>query len=198
MRIKFLFPYLRVIAFILIAPVIYLFWEWGGAERLQESVHAPVSVTAIRVGSPAPEIVVGKENIWVKQNFRLSSLKGYPVVLHFWATWCGPCVQELPELMKLAQRLQPQGYTFVAVAVNDTWQTVDTFFKQYPHLKGMSDHMALVLDGDGGIAKSYGSSRFPETFLINDQMVMDNKFIGAQPWNDPLMEPYLRSLKTKP
>lgn len=198
MRKHFLFPYLRVILFLSIAPLVYLFWEWGGAETLVSSVKAPVTVNAIRLGTSAPDFTAPAERTWVRKQFQLTTLRGFPVVLHFWATWCGPCLQELPEMIQLAERLRPKGVSFVAIAIDDSWATVDTFFRQNPQLKKMTDHMVLVLDPDSSIAKKYGSSRFPETFLINDQLLMDNKFIGAQPWNDPRMQPYLDALRTAP
>lgn len=198
MRKHFLFPYLRGLLFLSLAPLVYLFWEWGGAEALLKSVHAPVNIAPIRVGTIAPEISVPSEKTWVRKEFKLSSVKGYPAIVHFWATWCGPCLQELPELIQLAEKLRPSGFNIIAVAVDDSWATVESFFARYPHLKAMTNSMVMVLDPNAQVANSYGSSRFPETFLINDQMVMDNKFIGAQPWNDPRMEPYLRSLLTAP
>lgn len=163
-----------------------------------QSVKPPLTVSPIRVGTLAPDFSVPAENIWVRKEFQLQSLKGFPVILHFWATWCGPCLQELPELIKLAERLRPEGITFVAVAIDDSWATVEKFFVQYPALQKMTDHMVLVLDPTSSLPNKYGSSRFPETFLINDQMLIDNKFIGAQPWNDPSMEPYLKALRTAP
>ncbi len=197
MQKQFSFRYIRIFFLFSVAPLLYFFWEWGGAENLLESVKAPAAVEAIRVGNPAPDFFVPAEKIWAKKDFHLHSVKGYPVVLHFWATWCGPCLQELPELLSLAEKLRPEGYTFIAVAVDDSWATLEKFFLQYPHLAKLKQQMVLVLDPDAQVAKTFSSSRFPETFLINDQMVVDNKFIGAQPWNDRGMKPYLETLRTQ-
>lgn len=196
MKKNSLFPYLRILLFLSLVPLVYFLWAWGGAEKLSESVHAPAPVQAIRLGKPAPDIRVGPERTWVKKEFRLSSFRGFPVIVHFWATWCGPCLEELPEMIRLAERLRPRGFNFVAVAEDDSWATVETFFSRHPGLKAMTNSMVVVLDPNAQVANSYGSSRFPETFLINDQMVMDNKFIGAQPWTQSGMEPYFRSLRT--
>lgn len=178
--------------------LLYIFWEWGAASLLVDSVHAPVNVTASYLGTPAPEIAVKKENIWSKQDFHLSQLKGYPVVVHFWATWCAPCLNELPDLIDRARQLRTEGFSVVAVAVDDSWAKLETFFARYPHLSGLRDHTILVLDTQGKIAEKFGSSRFPETFLINDQLVIDNKLVGAQPWKDAQMDSYLQRLRTKP
>jgi thiol-disulfide isomerase/thioredoxin len=175
--------------------LLYVFWEWGGATGLLETVHPPVKVEARFVGKPSPELIVGKDNMWTKKEFRLSSLKGHPVLLHFWATWCGPCLTELPELLLLTEKLRAQGFSVITVAVDDSWATLETFFARYPNLVGLRDQTILVLDRKGKIAEMFGSSRFPETFLINDQLLIDNKFVGPQPWNDPQMQPYFVRLR---
>ena len=54
----------------------------------------------------------------------------------------------------------------------------------------------LLLDPGGEIASKFGSSRFPETFLINTEGLIDNKLVGAQPWGNPQIEPYLQRLRT--
>ena len=193
-----LFPWLRLLGLLLIGALVYLIVEWGGAEKLTQPFRPPVTVEAVRVGRAAPDFSVPKDRVWAKQDFRFSSVKGYPVVLHFWATWCGPCLQELPEILDLAAKKRVEGVTFVAVAIDQSWGDLEKFFLQYPHLKALSERMVLVLDPNSEIANLYGSSRFPETFLINDAMVIDNKFIGAQNWTDPRMEPFFKALRSAP
>lgn len=161
---------------------------------MQQSVKPSVSVSAIRVGSPAPDLQIPAAQIWAKQNLSLSSLKGYPIVVHFWATWCGPCLTELPDILQLVERLRNKNFSFVAIAEDDSWNTLNSFFLQHPELAPMKDKMILVLDPDGSYAEKFGSSRFPETFLINTAFVIDNKFTGAQPWNAPEMGVYFESL----
>ena len=193
--------------------LLYVFWEWGGAEMLENTVHAPAAVSVQLVGKPAPALRVNKSQVWStarpssggplrgappKQDFLLADLRGYPVIVHFWATWCAPCVQELPELLKRAKELRAQGFSVVAVAVDENWGKLDDFFTRYPQLAGLRDSTILVLDPRGEIAAKFGSSRFPESFLINDQLLIDNKFVGPQPWGDPQIEPYLKRLRTIP
>jgi thiol-disulfide isomerase/thioredoxin len=192
-----LFRTLRIFLFLALAPILYFFWEWGASDSVLQTVRPAQEARAIRVGTPAPQIFLSADFVWAKKNFELQSFKGYPVFLHFWATWCGPCLQELPEIIELAKKRRLEGMNFVAVAVNDRWDNIETFFQQHPNLAPMKDFMVVVIDPHSNLAKSYGSSRFPETFLINDQMVIDNKFVGAQPWSDPAMGRYLDVLKTK-
>ncbi|RYZ98978.1 MAG: TlpA family protein disulfide reductase, partial [Proteobacteria bacterium] len=150
------------------------------------------------IGRPAPDFSVPASRVWAKQDFKFTSVKGYPVFLHFWATWCGPCLQELPELLKLAEAQRPKGVTFIAVAIDQSWNDLEKFFAQYPHLRPLTERMVVILDPDSEIANKFGSSRFPETFLINEAMLIDNKFVGAQDWSDPRVETFLKALRTAP
>lgn len=191
-------PILTLAVLLLIGVLVYFALEWGGAEKITEAVKPPVQVNAVHIGRAAPDFSVPAARVWAKQDFRFSKMKGYPVVLHFWATWCGPCLQELPELLKLADAERARGVTFVAVAIDQSWKDLETFFSLHPELRAMTDKMVVLLDPDSEVANAYGSSRFPETFLINDAMLIDNKFVGAQAWADPRMEPYLRALRSAP
>jgi thiol-disulfide isomerase/thioredoxin len=186
---------LRVAIFFALIPLIFAFWEWGGAELVTNAIRPPAAVEAVRVGKPAPDFSWPPEDVWKQRPFRFAELKGRPVILHFWATWCGPCLLELPDLIQLADKLQPEGYQFVAVAVDESWSVLEKFFLQYPHLAPLREKMILLLDSQSEIANTFGSSKFPETLLINSELLIDNKFIGAQPWLDSGMLPYLENLR---
>ncbi len=190
-----MFPYLRVIFFVLSVFLLFIFWNWGGAGYVADTLHPPVAVNLTRVGKPAPNLHVDKTQVWSKQEFQLSQLKGYPVIVHFWATWCGPCLQELPQLLERSKELRKNGYSIVAVAVDENWGKLDDFFSRYPQLSDLKNQAILILDPGGVIAEKFGSSRFPETFLINTNGIIDNKLVGAQPWNDPSIMPYLERLR---
>ena len=189
---------LRIIAFLSVAPMIYLFWERSGESLLTSSIHPPVTVSAIPIGGPMPAFTIAKENTWVKQPLALSSFRGKPLIVHFWATWCGPCLVELPELIQAASNWRTKGFSVLTVAVDDSWATVEKFLQKNPQLKGLTENTALVLDPQSELANKFGSSRFPETFLINDRLLIDNKLVGAQPWLDPRMTPYLDALTSAP
>lgn len=190
-----MFPYLRILLFLLTVALLYVFWEWGAAKVLVDNVHPSATVSVQLVGKPAPALAINKTQLANKQDFLLSALRGKPVVVHFWATWCAPCLQELPELLARAKELRAQGFTFVAVAVDENWSKLDEFFARYPHLADLRDQTILALDPGGEIAAKFGSTRFPETFLINTEGVIDNKLVGAQPWGDPQILPYLQRLR---
>lgn len=190
-----LFQMLRFTAFLAIAPLTYLFWEGGAADYLVKQVKAPVVAPPLKLGTPAPSLEVPQNQVWSRTTFSLAELKGYPIILHFWATWCGPCLIELPELIALAKKKKLEGFVFITVAVDEDWNKVESFFQTNPTLRELVDHSVLLLDSKSEISLSFASSRFPETFLINQQLVVDNKFVGAQNWLSPMMAPYLDALK---
>lgn len=186
-------PLFRLLPLIIFAILIYLLLE-NKSEVLQSFVKSP-ALQAIYVGKPAPDFVLAAPLVFNKQAFHLSSLKGYPLALHFWGTWCGPCVEELPDLIAQAKYLRKQGYSFVAIALDKDWNTVEDFFRRHPNLAEMKELMILVLDPKNDLAQSYGTIGVPETLLINRELLVDNKFVGPQKWTAKAMQPYWDALR---
>ncbi len=134
------------------------------------------------IGKPAPEFVVsdGRESV------DLAKLRGQTVVLNLWATWCVPCVQELPSLLELQKRM-PQ----LAVVGISTDQDQDVYrdFLQKHHVD-----LLTVRDADQRINALYGTELIPETYIIDRNGIIRRKFIGAQDWTSPEITSYLSKL----
>ena len=188
------FQYLRLVPLILLPPLIYFALTWGDLES-KTNLKAPIGISITRLGYPVPDIRVSADRTLIGKEFQLSSLKGYPVIIHFWATWCAPCIKELPELIKIAEIWRLKGYSFVAIAEDDSWATVEQFLTK-SNLPGFRDHMVMILDPDSKVAARFGTQRYPESYLINDKQIIDNKLMGAQAWLDPGMEKILAGLRT--
>ena len=106
-------------------------------------------------------------------------------LVHFWATWCPPCINEIPALQRLAQDFSGQeGFVVVMVAVDDSTNKVTTFL-------GPGWDMVLF-DPNWDVAKRYGTSKLPETYLVVRGQVVD-KFVGATNWDDPEIRAKLTS-----
>ena len=120
------------------------------------------------------------------QTIRLSQFRGKVVVLNFWATWCAPCIDELPSLQEL-QKARPD-IQVLAVSIDDDPDAYAKFLKQY------DINILSVRDGTQGANLKYGSVRVPETFVIDRVGVVKRKFIGPQQWTNPEILGYLQKI----
>ena len=137
-----------------------------------------------RIGSNAPDFTVQDSD----HKVTLSQFRGQVVVLNFWATWCAPCVEEVPSLVEMQRRLKAKGVTVLAVSV-DVDQNA---FRQF-----VSDHnvnLVTVQDPNGKSNELYGTFKFPETYIIDRNGVMRRKFIGAVDWTEPEITDFLSKL----
>jgi cytochrome c biogenesis protein CcmG, thiol:disulfide interchange protein DsbE len=93
----------------------------------------------------------------------IAAFKGKPVVVNFWASWCGPCKDEAPALERAQKQLAKVGGTVVGVTVNDSSPDSEEFMKEnkvsYPSLRDVDDQLG----------KDYGRTGVPETFVIDRQ-----------------------------
>jgi cytochrome c biogenesis protein CcmG/thiol:disulfide interchange protein DsbE len=123
-----------------------------------------------RVERPAPELVLGSSD---GSTTRLSDLRGTTVVLHFWATWCPPCREELPSLLEYAS----SGDASVrAVSVDPEWDTVRSF------LEGESLEPVYLASGET-VEDSFGVDELPETLVIDPSGTVRLVFHGRQDWS---------------
>ena len=118
----------------------------------------------------------------------LSQLRGQVVVLNFWATWCAPCVEEVPSLVAMQRRMKDKGVTVLAVSVD----VDENAYRQF--VKDHNVNLLTVRDPDQKSNALYGTSKFPETYIIDRNGVMRRKFIGAVDWTEPEITDFLSKL----
>jgi peroxiredoxin len=123
-----------------------------------------------RAGAGAPDFTV--TDIQGKK-LSLSDYKGKVVLLDFWATWCAPCLEEIPHFVDMQQQLGPQGFQTIGISMDDGPEPVKKFYQEhklnYP-----------VAVGDSKLADSYGGILgLPVTFVINRDGQIRKKFVGA-------------------
>ena len=104
-------------------------------------------------------------------SFQLSNLRGKPVVLNFWATWCGPCQNELPALQKAAEHLGDQ-VVFAAVDQGEAAGVIQ------PYVDRLGLTFTIPLDADGQIGVNYNVKGLPTTFFIDRNGVIQSLWMG--------------------
>ena len=109
----------------------------------------------------------------------LSQYRGQVIVLNFWATWCPPCVEEMPSLVEMQRRMKAKGVTVLAVSVD----VDESAYKQF--LKDHNVSLLTVRDPEHKSSELYGTFKYPETYVIDRGGVMRRKFIGAVDWTEP-------------
>jgi len=135
-----------------------------------------------KIGKPAPTFVISDG----VQAIDMGKLRGKIVVLNLWATFCGPCVEELPSLLALQQKM-PQ----LAVVAVSTDQD-DAIYRKF--LIKHHVNVLTVRDADQRVNAMYGTVLIPETYIIDRQGVVRRKFIGAQDWTSPEITDFLSKL----
>jgi cytochrome c biogenesis protein CcmG/thiol:disulfide interchange protein DsbE len=137
-----------------------------------------------RIGSAAPDFTVQDSTSTVN----LSQFRGQIVVLNFWATWCPPCVEEMPSLVEMQRRMQGKGIKVVAISVD----VDEGAYRQF--IKDHNVNLLTVRDAGQKSNTLYGTFKFPETYIIDRNGVMRRKFLGAVDWTAPDITEFLLKL----
>ncbi|MCE4552922.1 TlpA disulfide reductase family protein [Roseateles cellulosilyticus] len=122
------------------------------------------------------------------RNVRLHELRGRVVLVNFWATWCGPCRQEMPLLNQLYQKYQGSGFTLLGI-------NVDEDSRNAINLAGkLGVNFPVLLDGDKSVSKRYDLSSMPSTLLIDRDGKVRYVYRGYQAGYEALYEKQIREL----
>lgn len=142
--------------------------------------------SVVREGSQAPDFTLKTLD---GQEVSLSSLKGKVVLLNFWATWCPPCREEVPSMVKLNGAMDNKPFQMLAVSIDEGGkQAVEAYFRE------SGNTLPALLDPGRAVGKTYGITGVPETFIIDMKGVILKKVIGPMDWSDPEVIGYLDGL----
>lgn len=177
-----------IVSLVVVAFVCFLSWDFRRVALPPAPVGTAVKV-GFKVGESAPDFELRSLD---GRTARLSNLRGKPVLLNFWATWCAPCRVETPWLMELDQQYRPQGVQIIGVSLDDpdAEQDVAKFIAQVgvPY---------TILIGDSSVADTYGGVRFmPQSFLIDRDGKITKTSLGLTDKHD--LEEGLRTLLLNP
>lgn len=137
---------------------------------------------------PAPEVEMHDGDGTV---VTLSDFAGHVVVLNFWATWCAPCVREMPSLDRLQAALGARGLRVVAVSLDrEGTAAVLPFYER----TGI-EHLGVYLDAGGRVSRAFGTRGLPTTIVLDAQGRIVGRYQGAAEWDSAaaiaLLEYYL-------
>jgi cytochrome c biogenesis protein CcmG, thiol:disulfide interchange protein DsbE len=134
------------------------------------------------IGMPAPEFAISDG----VHSVDLNKLRGHVVLVNLWASWCAPCVDELPSLLALQHQMP--GVTVVAISMDQDDDAYRTFLAR--------NHVDLltIRDPDARINALYGTVQIPETYAIDRNGILRRKFVSAQDWTSPEIVDYLHRL----
>ena len=138
-------------------------------------LHAP-NETVAAPGFSLPDLA-GK-------TVRLEQYRGTLVLLNFFATWCGPCREEMPGMERLFRAHRDQGFVVVAVNLQESAKTVRPFVQE------LKLSFPIVLDVEGSVSREYGVRALPVTFLIGRDGNIVWRAIGGRDWESAQARQY--------
>ena len=119
---------------------------------------------------------------------RLSELKGQVVMINFWATWCGPCRQEMPLLQQIHAKYEPLGFTMLGVNVEPDSAAAQTW------LQGMPVSFPILFDRKSEVSSIFGVEAMPSSVLIDREGRVRHVHRGYKPGDEAIYADLVRSL----
>ncbi len=142
-------------------------------------------VYKVEVGDRAPEFnITGDDG----QGLRLADFSGKFVLLNFWATWCPPCVDEMPSLNLVQERLSGRGLVVLGISVDENKDEYEGF------LESANIRFPTGRDPERQASTLFGTVKYPETYLIDRDGIVIRKYIGPEDWSQAEIFNYLSSL----
>lgn len=135
-----------------------------------------------QIGKPAPDFTISDSG----RSLQLSNYRGKVVLLNFWASWCAPCIEEIPSLNQL-QRRMPQ-LVVLGVDVDEDEGAYRQFLARHE-----VDYLT-IRDPQRRTNALYGTFVFPDSYAIDRSGQIQRKFINAQDWTSPEILDYLSRL----
>ena len=168
-------------AFLVFVVVFYLFQDVGGSEQL-----SLLGIQTPRIRKEAPNFTLRTLN---GKRVSLHDYRGKVVLLHFWATWCKPCREELPTLQQLWEGLKGEELVLLAVAVDGRGKKqVEDYIGRY-HFT-----FPVLLDAGGEVRRSYIVRGIPTTYIIGKDGNFSGIAIGPRDWMAGRVRGFLREI----
>jgi peroxiredoxin len=145
------------------------------------SIHERI----VQVDDSAPDFSITADN---GRTISRANFGGKLLVLNFWASYCEPCIEELPSLDQFQRELANQGVVVLGVSIDKDPKAYKRFLRKY------NVSFLTARDPDNKINAEYGTFKIPETYIINRDGRVVGKIISSTNWTDDRMMSYVKSL----
>jgi len=126
------------------------------------------------------------------KDIQLAQFKGKVVVVNFWASWCGPCIEEVPSLIKLVQTF-PNEMELIAISGDSSQADIDSFLKSFPEMKTVPN-IHVVWDEKKNLSQKYQVYRLPESFILDKDLKLVKKISGTIDWHTEDAIAYMKQI----
>ncbi len=163
-----------------------LILAWLCCAALVFSSTATAAVDASKI--PAPDFTLKSNS---GKNIKLSELRGQVVMINFWASWCGPCLQEMPLLEQLYKKYQPLGFTLLGVDVEEDSSDAIKW------LKKVKVSFPILFDNENEVSERYHVSAMPTTVIVDRDGKIRYIHMGYTPGVEETYQQQVRALLKK-
>jgi thiol-disulfide isomerase/thioredoxin len=115
---------------------------------------------------------------------QLSDFKGKAVIVHFWASWCPPCLDEIPQWLEAAKKFEGKPIQWIAISLDESWEDAHKILPE----SSLPKNVVSLLDIEKKVPDEYGSFQFPETYMLTKDHRVATKWVGAQLWTGEQMQ----------
>ncbi len=143
------------------------------------------TLPAVAEPFPAPEFELKDID---GRTHRLSDYRGKVVILNFWATWCPPCIKEMPSMERARQMIEDEDIAILAINVGEDEDSIFMFTGNYPV------EFPLLMDLEAETIKQYPVTGLPTTYIIDPTGRATHRVVGSREWDDPQLLDSLRAI----
>ncbi len=176
--------------FLVLLSFLCLSWtSFGWAQKVPLTDSERTLLKEMKVEMPT--MLIEAHNFEMKlmdgRELPLSEFRGKFVLLNFWATWCAPCLREMPDMEALQENVGSENLTVLAVSMGETEERVQKFLKMH----GFT--FPIVADTSMEIVQLYGVKNIPITYLISPEGVILGRALGPREWNRISFQEFVKS-----
>ena len=153
-------------------------------DKASGAEHALLDPVPDTPEAPAFELTAADGSI-----VRFDDMRGKPVVVNFWATWCPPCRAEMPAMQRAWQQMKGEGILVVAINVGEDQETIEQFTSEVPV------DFPLPMDTDSEVVQSWPVRGLPTTFVVDPEGRLVYRAEGERAWDSSEMLDLIRALK---